>query len=440
MKTEEATCKVAPSPTQISYPLYNVKDGVIEDSPHTAVTCSPFSIESPQAQKLYITPRDEKTKDYRLCWIVWQVAKNKSLTPMAVRLLIVLVLECWQSKDNKMIVSDDELAEMCITSPKVIREAMNLLIAEKLIERLVRGSALKGRPRICSEYALGAVFDAVPVMMRGKDKGKPYPKSLRGYCTTPLYKGTTGALQLPKRGERATPSPICTLNTHTEGSPSAFNKENWLKECLRLNPSRDLKDIERTFPLALRKGAKDGDWMHLVEYFDSFYTPRSTPAVRSPAPAPRSWQKQPSKPRDSSCESPKFEPIDYDKNLKVFEDDLYTALKNGYTTAVILASVKDPALRESGLAKAEARIEASKSVEQSLKFVMASTTTHPKPSKEAWIKECVRLGIEESKSSDSYEQLNRAGWLMSDGSVIKNWKQYANGIGKGEARRKAKAS
>jgi len=353
MKTEEATCKVAPSPTQISNPLYNVKDGVIEDSPHTGVTYSPCSIESPESSRHFITPQ-ESPKDYRRCWLNWQIAKNKNLTPMGVRLLVILVGEIWQSKDNKMIVSDDELADILITSPKVIRETMNLLIAEKLIERLLRGSAIKGRPRICSQYVLGSVFAGVPLMMRGKDKGKPYPKAQRGYSTTPLNKGTTGVLQLPRQGERATPSPICTLNTHTKKSPSAFTKENWLKECQRLNPSRDLKDIDYTFHLAESEGANDDNWMLSVRRYDRSYNPRSKipTAPARPSPIPRPAVK-------SSCESPKQARLDYN-DPKILEEALFVALSNGETPACILASVKDPALAQSARAKAEARVETSR--------------------------------------------------------------------------------
>jgi len=148
------------------------------------------------------------------------------------------------------------------------------------------------------------------------------------------------------------PLPIVSpyKNTHTEELPSAFTKENWLKECQKVNPSRDLKDIERTFPLALRKGAKDGDWMYLVEYFDSFYTPPISPARPSPAPRPAV---------KSSCESPKQAPLDLNER-KTLEEALFVALSNGETPACILASVKDPALAQSALAKAEARLETSR--------------------------------------------------------------------------------
>jgi hypothetical protein len=271
---------------------------------------------------------------------------------MGVRLLVILVGEIWQSKDNKMIVADNELAEILITSPKVIRETMNLLIAEKLIERLLRGSAIKGRSRICSQYVLGSVFAGVPLMMRGKDKGKPYPKSQRGYSTTPLDKGTTGVLQLPRRGERATPSPICTLNTHTKKLPLAFTKENWLNRGKANYPDWDADNMMSAFYDSEMKGL-NGNW---PSFQDKCYHLRRVSAKTTPAPAPKGWQRQPSKPQESSCYSPRLPRLDYN-NPKVLEDSLYDALRNGNTPTCILASVKDPALAQSVLAKATARLE-----------------------------------------------------------------------------------
>jgi len=147
------------------------------------------------------------------------------------------------------------------------------------------------------------------------------------------------------------PLPIVPpIHTHTEELPSAFTKENWLKECQRVRPSRDLKDIDRTFSLAQGRGAKDGHWMHWVEYFDSYYTPPISPARPSPAPRPAV---------KSSCESPKQAPLDLNER-KTLEEALFVALSNGETPACILASVKDPALAQSALAKAEARLETSR--------------------------------------------------------------------------------
>jgi len=260
---------------------------------------------------------------------------------MAVRALVILVGECWQSKDAKMIVSDDELAEILMTSPKVIRETMNLLIAEKLIERLVRGSALRGRPRICSQYVLGTAFEGVPPMMRGKDKGKPYPKAQRGDSTTPLGKGTTGALQHPKGGECATPSPICTLNTHTKESPLAFTMKNWIAytENPALFPGWTREDRERCFDLAKRKGYEtDETWRGCCAfYFKQWQRHNAKPQAPAATIAQRHFTPAPRPAVRSSCESPKTAPLDY-ASRQLLETELQTAIKEGLSLEFIKAS------------------------------------------------------------------------------------------------------
>lgn len=194
-------------------------------------------------------------------------------------------------------------------------------------------------------------------MMRGKDKGKPYDRDLRGYQATPLDKGTTGVLQLPRRGERPTPSPICTLNTHTKKLPLAFTKENWLKECLNLNPNRDLRDIYHTFEKARdEKGASDSDWMRWAKHYDRYYEPiTKAPIAPTSASTPRSWQKQPSKPQEPSCYSPRLKPLDH-TDPKILEDSLYDALKNRDSIACIVAGL-DPAMVASSKERAEARLK-----------------------------------------------------------------------------------
>ena len=433
MKIEEATCKVAPSPTQISYPLYNVKDGVIEDSPHTGVTCSPCSIESPQTQKLYITPVVEgrkKPKDPRFACLGY-IQKLKAIPSTAKAILTWLVMERQWRTDRLIIVSFGLVADHFGLSRRQVIRLFQILEESGCLRMFKKGGSTRGSKREANTYSLGSLFDNLP-----PEETKRRPVS--GMSLVPPVPLVTKMSD--DQCQECHPLPIVPpIHTHTEELPTAFNKENWLNRGKAKYPNWDADNMTSAFYSGEMKGL-NGNWPSFQDkcYHLRITSAKTTPA---PAPAPRSWQKQASKPQDSSCESPRPKPIDYDKNPKVFEDDLYTALRYGYTTDVILSGVKDLALRESGLAKAKARIETSKSDTQNLiRSIMASTTTHPKPSKEAWIKECVRLGIEESKSSDSYEQLNRAGWLMSDGSVIKNWKQYANGIGKGEARRKAMTS
>ena len=341
MKTEEATCKVAPSPTQISYPLYNVKDGVIEDSPHTGVTCSPCSIESPQTQKLYITPPPQKPKqeDIRADCLGY-LAKVKGIPASAKNLMTWLSNRRRWQKDGLIRISFAVTARHFNMSERQIIRLYKCLEKHNCI-RIVQRGGLRGDKREANLYALGSFFDARPPK---ESEHIPMTKMSEVRDVIPMTKMSDDLCQ------ECHSLPIVSpyKNTHTEELPSAFNKENWLKECLKLNPSRDLKDIERTFPLALRKGAKDGDWMYLVEHFDSFYTPRSIPAVRSPAPRPAV---------KSSCESPRLARPDY-TDRKTLEDALCIALGNGDSIACIVAGL-DPAYVESVRAKAEARIETS---------------------------------------------------------------------------------
>ena len=286
MKIEEATCKVAPSPTQISYPLYNVKDGVIEDSPHTGVTCSPCSIESPQTQKLYITPPPQKPKkeDIRADCLGY-LAKVKGIPASAKNLMTWLSNRRRWKEDGLIIISFAVTARHFNMSERQIIRLYKCLEKHNCI-RVVKRGGLKGDKRAANYYALGSFFDARPPK---ESEHIPMTKMSEVREVIPMTKMSDDLCQ------ECHSLPIVSpyKNTHTEELPSAFTKENWLKACQKVNPSRDLKDIERTFPLALRKGAKDGDWMYLVEHFDSFYTPRSAPAGKSPSSAV--WVKQPKK-------------------------------------------------------------------------------------------------------------------------------------------------
>jgi hypothetical protein len=215
------------------------------------------------------------------------------------------------------------------------------LVESGCLRLFKKGGSIRGSKREANTYALGSLFDNLP-------PEKPKRRLVTRVSPVPLVP------LVPKMSDdqcqECHPLPIVPpIHTHTEELPSAFNKENWLLECQKLNPSRDLKDIERTFPLALRKGAKDGDWMYLVEHFDSFYTPPSGNRRSSPAPRPAV---------KSSCESPRLEPLDY-SNPQVLEHAIYDALKNNNPTACIVAGL-DPALVESATAKAEARLNESK--------------------------------------------------------------------------------
>ena len=347
MKTEEATCKVAPSPTQISYPLYNVKDGVIEDSPHTGVTCSPCSIESPQTQKLYITPPPQgrkKPTDPRFACLGY-IQKLKGIPSTAKSILTYFVMVRQWRPDRLIIIGFDEVAEKLGLSRRQVIRLIKCLIENNCLRLMKKGGIKGGTKYEANSYALGSLFDNLP----------PEEPKRRAVTKMSPIKGSPSVTKMSiEQCQECHPLPIVSpyKNTHTEELPSAFNKENWLTECQRLNPSRDLKDIDYTFHLAESEGAKDGDWMLFVRRYDRSYNPRSkaptAPAVRSPAPRPAV---------KSSCESPSLPYLDY-SNPQVLEHALYDALKNNDPTACIIAGL-DPALVESATAKAEARLNES---------------------------------------------------------------------------------
>ena len=345
MKTEEATCKVAPSPTQISYPLYNVKDGVIEDSPHTGVTCSPCSIESPQTQKLYITPVVEgrKPKDPRFACLGY-IQKLKGIPSTAKSILTYFVMVRQWRPDRLIIIGFDEVAEKLGLSRRQVIRLIKCLIENNCLRLMKKGGIKGGTKYEANSYALGSLFDNLP----------PEEPKRRAVTKMSPIKGSRSVTKMSiEQCQECHPLPIVPpIHTHTEELPSAFNKENWLTECQRLNPSRDLKDIDYTFHLAESEGAKDGDWMLFVRRYDRSYKPRSkaptAPAVRSPTPRPAV---------KSSCESPSLPPLDL-SNPQVLEHELYDALKNNNPTACIIAGL-DPALVESATAKAEARLNES---------------------------------------------------------------------------------
>ena len=376
MKTEEATCKVAPSPTQISYPIYNVKDGVIEDSPNTAVTCSPCSIESPQTQKLYITPRFEKTKKentdaYYETAVRMFSGIDPRLTPFDTLVLDQMV--AWVKKpDAFMICGAEKCGNWFGVSKATAQACLNRLEKCGYFRCFKKGNGRgnaskyvlgelysKGKREWIQEQLLANEYSSRPqnfvrTKPKGKPRGKPFIKGERVQKSA-TFNNTERVQKSAHKGcKNLLSQPIGQpIHTHTKELPSAFNKENWLKECQRLNPSRDLKDIDYTFHLAESEGAKDGDWLLSVRRYDRSYNPRSkaptAPAVRSPAPRPAV---------KSSCESPSLPPLDL-SNPQVLEHELYDALKNNNPTACIIAGL-DPALVKSATAKAEARLNERK--------------------------------------------------------------------------------
>jgi len=316
------------------------------DAPaYSAVTCSPCSIESPQTQKLYITPKVEgrkKPTDPRFACLGY-IQKLKGIPPRAKSILTYFVMVRQWRPDRLIIIGYDEVAEKFGLSRRQVIRLIKSLIENNCLRLMKRGGIKGGTKYEANTYALGSIFDNLP---------PEEPKWRRSVTKMSPIKGSPSVTKMSiEQCQECHPLPIVSpyKNTHTEELPLAFNKENWLLECQRLNPSRDLKDIERTFPLALRRGAKDGDWIYLVEHFNSFYTPPTDTRRSSPAPRPAV---------KSSCESPRIKPPNL-KDPKTLEDVLYLARVNDDPIDCIIAGL-DPAYVESVLAKAEARIETSR--------------------------------------------------------------------------------
>ena len=316
------------------------------DAPaYSAVTCSPCSIESPQTQKLYITPPPQKPKkeDIRADCLGY-LAKVKGIPASAKNLMTWLSNRRRWKEDGLIIISFAVTARHFNMSERQIIRLYKCLEKHNCI-RVVKRGGLRGDKREANYYALGSFFDARPPK---ESEHIPMTKMSEVREVIPMTKMSDDLCQ-----ECHSLPIVPPIHTHTEELPTAFNKENWLTECQRLNPSRDLKDIDYTFHLAESEGAKDGDWMLFVRRYDRSYNPRSkaptAPAVRSPAPRPAVR---------SSCESPTLPYLDY-SNPQVLEHALYDALKNNDPTACIIAGL-DPALVESATAKAEARLNESK--------------------------------------------------------------------------------
>jgi hypothetical protein len=350
---------------------------VIEDSPHTGVTCSPYSIDSSNTEKLYITPRSEKPKKehadaYYETAVRMFSGIDPRLTPFDT--LVIDQMVAWVKKpDAFMICGAEKCGNWFGVSKATAQASLNRIEKCGYFRCFKKGNGRgnaskyvlgelysKGRREWIQEQLLANEYSSRPqnfvrTKPKAKPRGRPFLKGERVQKSA-TFNNTERVQKSAHKGcKNLLSHPIGQpIHTHTEELPSAFNKECWLKECLKLNPSRDLKDIDYTFHLAKSEGANDDNWMLSVRRYDRSYNPRSKipTAPARPSPAPRPAVK-------SSCESPKQAPLDYD-NPKVLDDELYDALRNGVNPSFIIASVKDPALAQSVLAKVEARLETSR--------------------------------------------------------------------------------
>ena len=292
MKTEEATCKVAPSPNQIYNPLYNVKDGVVQDSPHTGVTYSPFSIESPQ--NLYITPPLEgqkKSKDPRYACLGY-VQKIKGIPPRANNILTYFVMVRQWRPDRLIIIGYDEVAEKFGLSRRQVIRLIKSLTENNCLRLIKRGGIKGGTKYEANTYALGSIFDNLP---------PEEPKWRRSVTKMSPIKGSPSVTKMSiEQCQESHPLPIVPpIHTQKKELPSAFTKENWLYRGKEKFPDWDKRDLMGSYESAVRNEV-NGTW---ELYQDKCYARRfnapTAPARSFPAPRPAV---------KSSCESPRQEP------------------------------------------------------------------------------------------------------------------------------------
>jgi len=344
MKTERAPCEGAPCPTQISNPLYNVKNGVLENSPHTAATSSTLSIESPQTEKLYITPPLEgqkKPKDIRFACL-GHIQKLKGIPSTAKAIMTWLVMERQWRSDRLLIVGKGECAERFGKSRRQVIRLFQILEESNCLRIVKRGGSTRGSKREANTYALGSLFDALPPK---EAKYRPVTKMSLVGEGRPVTKLSDDQCQ------ECHSLPIFTphKNTHTKEVSSAFNKENWLRRGKDTYPYWDDRDLNGAFYSAQAKGVNES-W---PSYQDKCHALRYK-SHQPPPVAPKIWHKQPCKPQRSHCESPRLEPLDYTRP-EILENQIYTAIKEGLSTIVIKANA-DPVLYEKAYRRAEARL------------------------------------------------------------------------------------
>ena len=363
---------VDPCQTKTASPIGSL-GGVLNGNLPATISATPDFSQDNVRQAKYVGSRPN---DYRLGWLAWLISKKgRELAPMGVRVLGWMVLEAWQGKDRKMIVSHEELALQMETETKVIRATLDRLVAMKCLKMLIKGSCRKNQRRICSQYALGEAFEGKPPKMRGKNKSlqyvsagreeltPPIEQSLTGGVeiqtgedrTPPITSTSTGGVQIHNRGEPTPPSPISTLNTHTKELPSALSKENWLKRGKDTYPDWDEGNMMGAFHNAEAKRV-NSTW---PSYQDKCYHLRkASPKEALKVTTTHKDQRPkavPSQPHRSQCESPRLAPIDYN-DLKTLEEQIYTALKEGLSLIMIEASA-DPVLYRGAYKRAVARLK-----------------------------------------------------------------------------------
>lgn len=187
---------------------------------------------------------------------------------------------------------------------------------------------------------------------KGKPRGKPPTKGEKVQKSIPFNNAEKVQKSISKRYKNLYPHPIGQpIHTHTKELPSAFTKENWLNRGKEKYPDWDADNMTSAFYSGEMKEGLNGNW---PSFQDKCYHLRITSAKTTPAPAPRSWQRQPSKPQEPSCHSPRLKPLDYTDPI-ILRDSIYYALRGKNGIAGIVAGI-DTALVEVALAHAEKRL------------------------------------------------------------------------------------
>ena len=67
-------------------------------------------------------------------------------------------------------------------------------------------------------------------------------------------------------------------------------------------------------------------------------------------------------------------------------------------------------------------------------WLVGNCSGHTNPTFDQFKLEATRLGLSFMQAESIYDHLEAKGWIMRDGSIIKNWKAYLNGAAKNEKR------
>lgn len=381
--------------------------------------------------------RTDPLKDTRLAWLAENL-RRKDVSPLARCVLGWLITAAQWREDRLIIIGKGEIAERMGIGKRTADRCILELLASGCLKLVSRGGSLRGQKRDANTYALGTAFEGTPPVLRPKFKGTS-SRPVSPVALVPQVRPVSSVTA--DQCQELHPLPIVPPNTHThikelslangKGTQKAFTLDNWMAHTAdpALFPGWPAEDRETCFHKAKAKGYETdqtwktccGFWFNRWKEYNAKYNAKPTsPAaiVRNafaPArPAPR-----------SQCESPKAEPTDYSVPW-VLENDIRTAIKEGTSLEMIKASCPSKDVFEAALARVTASASTPPMVGQLTKMMVGEFTKHTRPSYDLFTMEARNHGIPEEKTKAIYDQLEKQGWLMKDGSPIKNWKAYLN--------------